>query len=570
MLRAVDLALQPVEPTSDAPRAARTGAPPWAPAGASFPAPEPLSPGELHELVHAADGSADGWERLVAQVARASGALEVALGEGLAALAVGDRLVRLGFSCLGDYAREVLGIQERKAQDLAHLARELASRPLLRAAVRSGQIRCRAAQVVLPVARGEAEGAWVELARTGTVRALEAAVRAAKPGTGDEPDEWTRFRVWLSPDEREVVDEALSIAGRVLPGSSRAMRLEAMAQEYLGEHPTEAGDDGGRRLGGSFRAEDDRLGRLEARLEAETERWSYLLAVRDVAAPEAGHEEATSARELDARLRELAAMRDAWDGLLGFGAYSVRRSGLWRVLGFASFSHYCTERLGLTERTVEKRVALERRLWEVPALRAARDAGLPYEKLRQLSHLPGAELRAWLPRARELTAIALRRELEARDEAKMRAARVLRVRVPTRVALLLAAAFRAVREAEGRLLPDGKCLVVLSRHFLETWRPLVRRPRTSSQKVRERDLGHCQVPGCSRRATHAHHVVPRSRGGGHEPVNLVALCACHHLRGVHGGHLRVRGRAPDGLAWELAAPSAGPAWPARPARPAAA
>ena len=71
-----------------------------------------------------------------------------------------------------------------------------------------------------------------------------------------------------------------------------------------------------------------------------------------------------------------------------------------------------------------------------------------------------------------------------------------------------------------------------------------------SRKVRDRDGGECQVPGCSHRAQHAHHVVFRSRGGGDEQENQVALCAFHHLRCVHGGYLRVEGRAPE-LRWVL-------------------
>jgi hypothetical protein len=51
---------------------------------------------------------------------------------------------------------------------------------------------------------------------------------------------------------------------------------------------------------------------------------------------------------------------------------------------------------------------------------------------------------------------------------------------------------------------------------------------------------------------HAHHIVPRSHGGSDTEDNLVALCACHHLLGIHGGFIRVRGRAPDGLVWEVA------------------
>ncbi len=397
----MELALQTLDVAASTEAGQRPAAERWPELGVAWAVPEPLGYAELREIIAAGDELADSFERMVAQMARASGALDVALGEGLAALTVGDWLISLGFSCLADYAREVLGVKERKAQDLAHLARELGSRPLLRAAVLAGEIRCRAAQAVLPVARGEPEAGWVERARTLTVRALEAAVREARAGLSAEEDEWTRLRVGLSGEERAVLDEALSVAGKVLPGSSRAQRLEALAQEYLGEHPTEAGDDGGRAIGGMFRAihPADQRERLRARLEAETERWSYLLRVRDVAAPDAGFEEATSARELDARLRELSLMRDSWDGVLGFGAYSVKRSGLWRILGFASFDHYCEERLGLAKRTVEQRAALEKRLWEVPALRTARDAGLSYEKLRLLSYLPGNEVEAWLPRA---------------------------------------------------------------------------------------------------------------------------------------------------------------------------
>jgi hypothetical protein len=109
-----------------------------------------------------------------------------------------------------------------------------------------------------------------------------------------------------------------------------------------------------------------------------------------------------------------------------------------------------------------------------------------------------------------------------------------------------------VRAVEGCLLDDGRCLVRVARHFVESWPGHGKKARTLSQKVRERDLGRCQMPGCSRRATHAHHVDFRSHGGADTEDNLVALCACHHLRGVHGGYIRVWGRAPDQLVWEVA------------------
>src|SRR5512138_1094774 len=530
-------------------------APPAAPTAADLvpppSLPEPFTPAELRAFVHGGENDSDLCEKALAQVSRVEAALDLDLGDGLAALTIGERLISLGFSNLGDYARQVLDIRPRTAQALAHLSRGLRERPLLRAAVRAGEVRIRAAQTVLPVARGDAEAEWVERARKETVRALEKAVRAARSG-GEEEDEWTRFRVRLSPEDRATVDEALAIAGKVLPGSRRPERLEAMAQEYLSEHATEAGDDGGGAAGGSFRPESDRLEKRKAALEEETERWSFLPSVPGVAAAEpGGFEGMTSAEEIDAALRKLAARRDCWDRILGYCAHMVRRSGLWRVAGFVDFQHYCEERIGLGARTVEQRAALERRLWESPALRAARDGGLSYEKLRAISRLPEREIEGWVPRAQGLTCVALAEALDARDEAQMRAAKVLRARVPVRIALLLQAAFRAVRATEGCLLHDGACLVRVARHFIDTWKPAVKKARTRSQKVRERDLGRCQFPGCSLRAVHAHHVIPKSRGGTDDPENLVALCACHHLRGIHGGYIRVWGRAPDHLVWEV-------------------
>ncbi len=524
---------------------------PWAP----VPPPvslEPHAPPELRAFVHAGENESDTCERVLAQVSRVEAALELAIGEGLDALGKGDRLVTLGFSKVAAYAAEVLDVKERTAEALAHLARELRIRPLLRAAVLAGEVRTRHAQAILPVAVGEDEARWVDQARCETVRALEAAVREDRSG-GEPEEEWLRLRVRLGAEDRATVDEALAVAGKVLPGSSRAERLEAMAQEYVAEHALEAGNDDGGAAGGAFGpcGRAALRDRLEARAEEETEAWAYLRRPADVPAPAASFDGLDDPWEIHARLRALAARRAAWDGILGYCAYVVRRSGLWRTAGFATFSQYCTERLGLAARTVEQRAALEQRLWRLPALRAARDGGIPYEKLRLLARLPGGEVEDWVPRARELTRVELRKAIDENDDTQMRAVRVLRAPVPERAARLLQASFRAVRAVEGRLLDDGKCLVRVALHFVETWRAYVKRPRTASQKVRERDLGGCQAPGCCRRAVHAHHVVPRSRGGGDEPSNLVSLCAFHHLYAVHGGFLRVRGRAPDALVWEV-------------------
>jgi len=118
---------------------------------------------------------------------------------------------------------------------------------------------------------------------------------------------------------------------------------------------------------------------------------------------------------------------------------------------------------------------------------------------------------------------------------------------------VVAAAVQAVREWTGKpLLPVGTCLAVAAAHFVATWGEAVPRSRSRAQKARDRDLGRCQVPGCSHRATQSHHVLFRSHGGSDDLDNQVGLCAFHHLRCIHGGGtLRVVGRAPDDLRWFL-------------------
>ncbi len=213
-------------------------------------------------------------ERLLARIARARGAVEIFLGEGLAALDRGDRLARLCYSSVGDYAREALGIGARTAQGMVRLARELRERPLLREAVRKGEIGIARAQAILAVARGEAEAGWVERAGHETVRELERAARNA--GAPEEDEEtWRRLRIHVEPEDRAKVDRALEVAGKILgPTSSRWERLESMAQEYLGSHASKLDED--RFASDGFRPLDQRMEALEARLEAETERWSML------------------------------------------------------------------------------------------------------------------------------------------------------------------------------------------------------------------------------------------------------------------------------------------------------
>jgi len=569
--------------TSPRPQPAPAQPPPSALAEAAWQL-EPVWPHERKGVLRNEAGLL--LDDLLTRVARGRGALDVALSEGLAALAEGDRLLRLGWSGAGDYARERLGVSERTTQAMVRLGRELRRRPLLRQAVWSGEVSVRKAQSILAVAQGDAEAAWVERARRDTVRALEVAVRA-EGGGSEEEEAWMRVGFHLPEEIRLKVDRALDLAGRLLgPAAPQWQRFEAMAQEYLGSLPVGSAGSGG--PGGEpgldhGAAAEAAVGRLapwdrdpwndptitllsigqpvatwraavEEALEQESGRWSFLSTAEPVPAPSVEAAEGDIVpRALDAELTRLAALRDEWDELVGHLAMLVRSLGLWRDMCFVSFSHYCSERLGLALRSVEQRIWLTRKLHELPQLRAAmRARRVSYEQARIVAGVATeATLPRWLERAGQLTCLDLRREVQAAETAQRCARQELDIRLPRAVAVLLAAALEAARRASETWLTPAACLERVADHFISTYEGLPSPRRTPNRRVLERDGGFCQVPGCSRAAAHAHHLVYRSRGGGDEASNKVSTCAPHHLHGVHRGWVRVSGVAPHGLRWEL-------------------
>jgi hypothetical protein len=98
-------------------------------------------------------------------------------------------------------------------------------------------------------------------------------------------------------------------------------------------------------------------------------------------------------------------------------------------------------------------------------------------------------------------------------------------------------------------------------HASEIGRSAFRAQVPRDHRVFERDGWRCTVPGCSSyRNLHNHHILFRSHSGPDDPWNRTALCAAHHQRAVHGGigRIRIRGRAPDGLRFELPLVTYGP------------
>jgi len=544
---------------------------PYGPGAGSHAPPEvdlrPYTREELFRLFRGGEREADLVEARLVEASRNRHGIALRLGQGLAALLKGRRFQALAFR-FQDYTREV-GIRRSRGYELAAFGTDLATRPILREAVRSGRVGYRAAQEVMAVAVGPAEAAWVEKAATSTVRALAKEVARATDPHAEEP--FFRMVAAMEPEHRAVWDEALRIAGRLEPYASQIGKVEAIAQEYLGEFPCDADEvvegpvteeswrDDAQLLGSAFRRVGLRAeltAKHAAAMEAETDAWTHMPAAPSKPAPEVDFAAMASAKEIDREIRRLVEWDEGWDAIIGHHGYTILSSGIYRTLGYATFEQYVEERLRLPYRWVAERVKLEERIWASPALQEARRQKLGFEKLKLLSRLPEKDIPEEILRAKAITVIALRRRLEKAEDARMRGQGKLETFVPRSVAHLLAAAMATVRGrvARGcvdREPTDGECLAVIAAHFIRTHEAVARRRLSNSQKVRERDGDWCTVPGCSAHSDDAHHIEFKSQGGHRTAMwNQAGACRFHH-RCVHDFGLRLEGRAPDELVWTL-------------------
>jgi hypothetical protein len=499
-------------------------------------------------------------EALLAQTAWGHGAIELAIGDRLARLARADRFVDLGYVSLGDYVREELDLGASRGYELAALAAGLWQEPELRAAVHAGTVTPAEAR-----------------------RRIAAGRATAAEAVGAE-ERWQRLVVTLTPDQVHVLETTLEVAGLVSSrglASSRWQRLEHVFQEFIGEHGAPevaqrehlepelavagAARDGTERAGPDPPHGPDEAidlahltsaggadGALLAELAAELKHREDLTRLMPPPGRHAGSARLQPA-VLDRELRELARLRTGWDELFGRLAAQVRESGAWRVTGIVRWEDYCAIRLGCHERTVRRRVHLERRLRVLPELREALRSGrIGVEKALEIGSAATVEnLGRWLEEGASCTVIDLRRHLEREADRKMSGTGVLQVPLPERVDELRGAAFAAARERAGRPCSSGECLLAICLHFLGTWGDHAVIKLARMHPVRLRDGSLCQAPGCSRPGEHVHHMWLSSLGGSDHPDNLLTLCPPHHLQVVHRGFLIVEGTAPHAVVWRV-------------------
>ncbi len=503
----------------------------------------------------------------------------------------------LGFVRPADYARERPGLSARELHDLAHVDAALAKLPAIDRALTTGQLGWTKARLVCRVATPESEAHWLAVAGRLSAAALSREVRAIDVGAleagGAEPQEDAagerevlRVRVPKRVKAKwGVVKRSLRrVAGEWLPNETCAELVAAEVLSAIGREVDDAEPAPHAKRGRTAVADFDHVPELAPPPAARS------APARFVEALLTGLEEA-DARELDQRLCRAAALERGLLARIGplLLAFANLRGAY--QLGFRSLDAYARERLGMSPREAHALLRLERACALAPVIGDAwREGRLTCSKAHTLVPIvlaPGSEPwhAAWIERAAEVTVRRLEDDVElalatdaldptllpglpaaglcdrkapadplALPEGVQIGAEyrdggetdVWVANVPAEVARL----FRACLCSVARRLntSQGRALEAMFDHSIASW--WVPTPR--AHHVFARDGWRCTVPGCtSQRNLHAHHVLFRSAGGSDDGQNLITLCAAHHQRCVHGGVIRISGRAPDALVFEM-------------------
>jgi len=546
-------------------------------------------------------------EERLACLAASAGSLRRVLAS-IAARLLGTRAYeRLCYARLVDYATERPGVSARQLQELARVHRVLEDLPLLERALVANALPWSKVRLVARVATVESVADWIARARQASCRRLEQEVRengAAPAGKPEESVLRRRIALRCTPAVCEKWMVAREIAERVAGQRLRQDEvLELVAAEGFSElsiDPTLAGrpDDPPR---GRWR--DASAVRSEAAVAGERMR---ARALPEAVATLARGLEDVDAYELDRRLRRAVRLEQTLDAEMAPLLRAVRSAEYeWRH-DHRPLAAYAPDDLGMSARKARALLRLERAGDVCPQLRAAYRGGqLSWVKAQcliplLLLPLEGDWRSAWVDWAARVTlrrlaadverALLLRaghhqawqrckfhphrvqdpippgeRQLCAPD-VDLEATRQLAWRVPHDVALLFTSVLETARsrirsERKGLATggTDGEVFDALLDLALRAWTsrdPGARR----ADPVVERDGYHCAVPGCtSRRNLQDHHVRFRSAGGSDAASNRITLCAFHHQRCLHAGRLRITGRAPDRLVFELGCrPGRGP------------
>jgi hypothetical protein len=523
------------------------------------------------------------------KLARNDGALRLALGEALDALARAHGHHDLGFSSLDAYAKERCGLGSGVVRKLRAMARHLSGLPRLRAALRDGVLGYSMVELLAKHATPRSEVFLIKLAQSSTVAEVRRALDAGGAGRGGPAGRRRKGCVidaevaWLYEQTRMLVEA--EVGTRANDAVWEALLAEAAVE--LADHlPGEPAD---------VPAPDDAASSSQGAVADRTDAANDFCAAVSGASGDDAHPSDAGTRDahaLDAHCVSLTrqlALRDLHIGDLGLD------------LGYYGFPcderEYAEQVLGMSVSAFRAKRRLARRLGRFPELRhALEDGEIGMEAAALLVRVVTQEsVQAWVDRARVRTVKHLAEEVRLAEvasrltggvpEGPPTAAQVEqmaevergvlggqichltrapmvddptvvqprhmgRVRLWFRMRADLAHELERVGFAWKQAgCPDGDFVRFLCLTFWRAWGPMAQERDQVYGHIYARDRFRCASPTCERREVHAHHLVPRSLGGGEDSANLVALCEWCHLQGVHGVRsVRAAGPAP-GLYW---------------------
>jgi len=558
---------------------------------------------------------APGVEIRLAELARSGAPLRRVIAALAGRLVTTRAWDRLGYVRLRDYAIERLGLSARQVQDLAHVDRELRRLPRIEAGFVAGRITWTKVRLLCRVAMAEDEESWLDVAQHLTARALAREVRAVDahsleaggvPETDEDgADEVPRKTIWLrvTPRVRARWSRARLLARQV---AGEALSQAAAAEVIAAEVMSALGVDGDPGLAtplhfpraakpSTLPEHGSREGRAcassgsSARPAQRAKPSTLLASLPAFRAPLVEHLDSADAIELDARLRRALRIEQRLLSEMGPLLLEVARSRAYCSRGCSNLAAFAREQLGMSPRKAQGLLRLERASSLSSELRAAFRSGvLSWVQAHAL--VPILELEhsqpwraAWVAHAAAISVRRLEEDVEhalvtgrldptsLSEEVQTGAHPTvpgetikLFFTAPADVARLfkavLATVQRRIERRNVRTASESEALDAMLEHCFATW-ALPNAKVRREHRVFERDGWRCTVPGCSSyRNLHSHHIVFRSDHGPDDPWNRTALCAAHHQRCVHEGigRIRIRGRAPGALRFELPLVTYGP------------
>ena len=301
----------------------------------------------------------------------------------------------------------------------------------------------------------------------------------------------------------------------------------------------------------------------------------------------------TTARELDAHLRELVAIGRRADAEVAIALAEMKQRRLHHVLGYSRITDYAEWELEVPKAKARALIELAAKLPGLPEIaRAFAEGRLDWTKARLIVRVATGETQAhWLREAESLSVRGLESAV-ARERGEAPKVR-LTIELTPQEAADLDAAVRHLREERGEAVPLGEAVVELSRRAMGSpvnrpgYQVVIHECPTCERATRVARDGEVEVPRdevaaartdaeildlrdgptgsfthtikpAERRAViardrercalcgvfawmHIHHVVRRDG----DPAVLSLLCSQCHKQVVHGGHVRMTGRAPE-------------------------